>query len=178
MDTLTYAGNPSDQQRYLRITEIMYNPAPGGMLDNEEYEFIELKNIGTDLSQARRRQVDQRRVLHFPADGQRCCWPPAPASSSPENRAAFASRYSNPSIRLAPGVYTGSLDNAGETIKLEDRTNGTILEFKYEDRWYKTTDGLGYSLTIKDPANANLDSWSDPAAWCPSPQSGGSPGTP
>ena len=44
---MSYAGSPSDQQRFLRITEIMYNPTEGGDFDNEEYEYIELKNIGT-----------------------------------------------------------------------------------------------------------------------------------
>ena len=43
VDTETYTGNPSDQQRYLRITELMYNPQSD---PNQHLEFIELKNIG------------------------------------------------------------------------------------------------------------------------------------
>jgi hypothetical protein len=176
VDTLTYAGNPSDQQRSLRITEIMYNPAPGGTLDNEEYEFLELKNISTTSVKLDGAKLTKGVSYAFPPTGNLLLAPGACIVIA-KNRTAFTSRYSNPGIRLAPGAYTGSLDNAGETIKLEDRTNGTILEFKYEDRWFKNTDGLGYSLTIKDPANASLDSWADPAAWRPSPQQGGSPGT-
>jgi len=92
------------------------------------------------------------------------------------NQSAFSSRYGS-NVNLAPGTYTGSLDNAGETIELEDRTNSTILEFEYDDEWFPTTDGQGYSLTIKNAANADLDSWSRKDAWQPSPQKNGSPGS-
>jgi hypothetical protein len=175
--TLTYAGNPSDQQRFLRITEIMYNPAPGGTLDNDEYEFLELKNTGTASLKLDGAKLTKGVSYTFPPTGNLSLAPGA-CIVIVKNRTAFMSRYSSPSIHLAPGAYTGSLDNAGETIKLEDRANGTILEFQYDDRWFKGTDGFGYSLTIKDPTNANLDSWSDADAWRSSPQPGGSPGTP
>ena len=48
IETLTYSPDPSDSQRYLRITELMYHPAQGGAYNEEEYEYIELKNIGTE----------------------------------------------------------------------------------------------------------------------------------
>jgi hypothetical protein len=73
-------------------------------------------------------------------------------------------------------VYTGSLDNGGESLKLEDRTHSTILEFDYEDNWFDETDGGGFSLEIKNPANPDLDSWDKKSAWRPSAQQGGSPG--
>jgi len=175
VDTLTYVGTPSDQQRYLRITEIMYNPAPGGTLDNDEYEFLELKNIGTASLKLDGAKLTRGVSYAFSPTGNLSLAPGA-CMVIAKNRTAFASRYSSPSIRLAPGVYTGGLDNAGETIELRDRTSSTILEFKYEDSWFSKTDGQGYSLTIKNPANPNLDSWGDPGAWQPSPQPGGSPG--
>jgi hypothetical protein len=175
VDTLTYAGNPSDQQRYLRITEIMYNPAPGGTFDNDEYEFVELKNIGTTSLKLDGVKLTQGISYTFPPSGNLLLAPGA-CIVIVKNRTAFTSRYSLSSTKLAPGTYTGRLDNAGETIKLEDRTNSTILEFAYKDSWFERTDGLGYSLTIKNPANSNVDSWTDPGAWQPSPQQGGSPG--
>jgi hypothetical protein len=49
VDTYTYPPNPSDQQRYLRITEMMYHPADpnqGSPYNDEDFEYIELKNIG------------------------------------------------------------------------------------------------------------------------------------
>ena len=93
-----------------------------------------------------------------------------------KNRAAFAWQYGTNGINIAPGVYTGSLSNAGERIKLEDRTNSTILEFKYDDDWYTATDGDGFSLTIIDPTDPDLDSWDKRESWRPSSQTNGSPG--
>jgi len=68
------------------------------------------------------------------------------------------------------------LSNAGEKIKLEDRTNSTILEFDYDDDWYIATDGQGFSLTIKEPTNSDLDSWDKRASWRQSASTNGSPG--
>src|SRR5439155_8298662 len=50
--SVTYPENSSDAQRFLRITELMYHPS--GLVGNtngpEEFEFIELKNISTNLT--------------------------------------------------------------------------------------------------------------------------------
>lgn len=91
-----------------------------------------------------------------------------------KNRTAFESHYGT-DLNIA-GEYEGSLDNGGESLKLEDYTNSTILEFHYDDAWYDITDGKGFSLTIKDPGNSVLDSWDSKNAWRPSLYSGGSPG--
>jgi hypothetical protein len=174
VDTLTYLGTPSDQQRYLRITEIMYNPAPDGTLDNDDYEFIELKNIGIAALKLDDARLTAGVSYTFPP-GANLMLAPGACLVIARNRAAFIARYGG-NVPLAPGVYTGSLDNGGETLKLEDRTNSTILEFDYEDDWFTQTDGQGSSLTITDAANPDLNSWGTPGAWQPSPQPGGSPG--
>ncbi|MDY0357897.1 MAG: lamin tail domain-containing protein [Sedimentisphaerales bacterium] len=175
VDTLTYEGEPSDQQRYLRITEIMYHPAAGGAFDKDEYEFIELKNIGpAPLPLAGVKLTDG--IDYAFADNSPMRLEPDGCIVIVKNREAFASRYGD-GIPLAPGAYTGNLSNSGETIKLEDRTNSTILEFEYDDRWHKETDGEGYSLTIQVPANPDRGSWGTPTAWRPSDEPGGSPGT-
>ena len=57
------------------------------------------------------------------------------------------------------GSYGGFLDNSGETVKLGDGTDNTILEFRYEDRWYPGTDGEGYSLEITAPQTTTGDTW-------------------
>ena len=93
-----------------------------------------------------------------------------------KNIAAFSERYDTTHINIAPGIYSGSLSNAGEAIKLEDRTNSTILEFSYDDDWYRQTDGEGFSLAIVDPTHPDLDSWDQKDAWRPSAQADGSPG--
>lgn len=51
MDSFSYAPNPSDQQRYLRVSEIMYHPAPDMVtaFEDEDFEYIELYNAGPAL---------------------------------------------------------------------------------------------------------------------------------
>jgi len=51
VDTITYTGNPSEQQKHLRITELMYHPqdpCQSSSYESEDFEFIELKNIGPE----------------------------------------------------------------------------------------------------------------------------------
>jgi hypothetical protein len=119
VSSLTYPGNPSEQQRYLRVTEIMYNPAEGGKFDNDEYEFIELKNIGsaplvlyeTKLTGGISYTFDNSRNSVLAGGAYVVIV---------KNRTAFASRYGASTVNLAAGTYTGSLSNGGETIKIED----------------------------------------------------------
>lgn len=171
----TYAGNPSAQQRYLRVSEIMYHPAAGGTFDSDEYEFIELKNIGpASLTLDGAKLTDG--VSYAFEEGRNAMLASGACIVIARNRAAFAARYGG-GINLAPGQYAGGLSNSGETIKLDDRTNSTILAFEYADGWYDETDGLGASLTIINPADPNLGTWDTSEAWAPSSAPGGSPGT-
>src|SRR5262249_51877273 len=50
--SLTYPGAPSPAQQFLRITELMYHPATraGDAYNAEEFEFMELKNISTNVT--------------------------------------------------------------------------------------------------------------------------------
>jgi hypothetical protein len=175
VDTLTYVGQPSDQQRYLRITEIMYNPADGGAFENDEYEFIELKNVGPAAVSLDGVKLTEGVAYAFEA-GRNPTLAPGACVVIVKNRAAFAERYGTAGASLAPRTYAGRLSNGGETVKLEDRTNSTILEFTYDDAWFEVTDGGGFSLTIKNPAHPDRDSWDDRTAWQASAQVGGSPG--
>jgi len=173
--TLTYPGNPTDQQRYLRVTEIMYNPAAGGTFDNEEYEFLELTNTGpAPLSLAGVKLTDG--ISYAFADDSSLTLAPGGFIVIVKNRDAFAARHDVDAITLAPGTFTGNLSNAGEKIKLEDRTNGTILEFEYQDDWFDETDGHGPSLVVRDATNPDRDSWDRAEGWCRSAEAGGSPG--
>jgi hypothetical protein len=173
--TLAYEGNPSDQQRYLRISEIMYNPAGDGDVDNDEYEFIELTNIGSArLSLAGVKLTDG--ISYAFADDSSVALDGGERMVIVKNREAFGRRYDVGAIDLAPGTFAGNLSNGGERIKLEDRTNCTILEFEYGDGWFDETDGQGHSLVIADPGNVDLDSWEAGEAWAPSAGVGGSPG--
>ncbi|MHC4746851.1 MAG: lamin tail domain-containing protein [Planctomycetota bacterium] len=90
---------------------------------------------------------------------------------------AFADRYPSapPDVNIF-GPYDGQLSNGGEAVKLEDFTNSTILEFKYNDSWYPVTDGPGFPLVIIDANDPNLDIWDDKDGWRPGAVLHGSPG--
>ena len=91
-----------------------------------------------------------------------------------KNLEAFTLRYGT--NYFIAGEYVGNLDNNGERIALYGRFGEPILDFRYNDKWYDITDGLGFSLVAKDPTiPANL--WSEPESWRPSAKEGGSPGT-
>jgi hypothetical protein len=153
----------------LRISEIMYHPsdAPAG---DPNAEFIELKNIGSSSINLRWTQFTKG--IHF-------TFPNVSLSAGSyivvvKDTAAFTAEYGG-GINIA-GQYTGSLDNNGERIRLEDAIGETILDFDYKDGWRNITDGDGYSLTINDETNADLDSWAKQDSWSASTNFSGSPG--
>jgi hypothetical protein len=75
------------------------------------------------------------------------------------------------------GQYTGSLNNAGERLELVDAAGTPIESFEYNDNWFDITDGPGFSLTLKDPQTADVNTLGDKSLWRPSAALGGSPGT-
>ncbi len=166
--TFTFASVVDD----LRITEIMYHPQdpPGG---DPDAEFIELKNVGVeplDLS-----SVAFTVGIEFMFPNVELA--PGEYVVVVKDHAAFASQYANlPGGVQRLGPYSGRLDNAGEEIELEDAAGQTILAFEYDDAWYPSTDGDGFSLTIIDPANSDPESWGQRNSWRPSSSVGGSPG--
>jgi hypothetical protein len=153
----------------LRITEIMYHPQALDGIGEPNEEFIELTNIGTEA-------INLNLVCF--TNGIDFTFPNIQLTSGEyivvvQDRDAFESRYGT-DINIA-GQYTGKLNNAGERIKLQDAIGQTILDFSYNDSWYSLTDGEGFSLTIIDPANPDLNSWNMKDSWCTSTYIGGSP---
>jgi hypothetical protein len=154
----------------LRITEIMYHPqAPADANDPNE-EFIELKNIGSETINLN--------LVSF-TDGIDFTFPNVELEAGQyivvvQDRKAFEARYGT-NINIA-GQYSGRLDNAGETIRLQDAIGRTIHEFSFKDGWRSLTDGEGFSLSIIDPANPDPNSWGEKDSWRPSAYLGGSPG--
>ncbi|HOL88288.1 MAG TPA: lamin tail domain-containing protein [Anaerohalosphaeraceae bacterium] len=150
----------------LRIAELMYHP-----IDPNE-EFIELVNIGSEAINLNLVRFTKGISFTFGsqtlAAGERIV--------VVGNQAAFLQRYPSFSGRIA-GEYTGRLDDAGETIRLEDAVGTVIQEFSYKDGWYPITDGEGFSLTVRNPAQTDLGMWSRKEGWRPSALAGGSPGT-
>jgi hypothetical protein len=150
----------------LRITEIMYHPPDTG--DPNE-EFIELKNIGT--------QAINLNLAKF-TEGVHFTFPSIQLTGGQyvvvvRDRQVFESVYGS-GLNIA-GEYAGSLENAGERIRLEDAAGQVIHDFKYKDGWRPMTDGGGFSLTIINPANPDVNSWGDKDSWRASALYGGSP---
>jgi hypothetical protein len=154
----------------LRISEIMYHPPEAGNPGDPSTEFIELTNIGTQAIGLN--QVRFTKGVEFTFDDVVLL--PGAYLLVVQDLAAFTARYGQ-GLPVA-GVYTGSLENAGERIRLEDAVGQVIEDFEYKDGWYKTTDGGGYSLVVKQPQTVSSEGMSDKASWRASLTMGGSPG--
>jgi len=149
----------------LRITEIMYHPP------DPNTEYIELTNIGAETINLN--LVKFTNGIDFTFDDIELA--PGRYILVVKDESAFLDKCPAFSGLIA-GQYTGSLNNAGEKIKLEDAVTQTIHAFRYKDNWYDTTDGLGFSLTVKDPVNADINNYGGETNWRPSAAIGGSPG--
>jgi len=148
----------------LRITEIMYHPP------DPNHEFIELKNIGSEPINLN--------LVSF-TDGIDFTFGPMELNPCKHvvvvnNQTQFEAEYGS-GVNIT-GQFTGSLSNAGEDMRLEDAIGETILDFDYSDDWFDITDGDGFSLTVRDPNNADPNDWGDKKTWRPSAMVGGSPG--
>ena len=172
--TNSYAGSPSLAQQLLRITELMYHPSPlaGNTNAADEFEFIELKNISTNVT------LDLRGVrlvngVEFNFTGSAVTNLAAGARVLlVKNLTAFAARYGGG--LPVTGPYLGALDNEGERIQLLDASGEEVLDFSYDDDWYPVTDGLGFSLVVLNEL-AEPDAWNSTMNWRPSGALNGSP---
>jgi len=171
--SLAYTGAPSAAQNFLRVTEMMYEPAgrPGDSFAAGEYEFIELKNISS-TAPVPLTGVSFSNGIDFSFTSGTLA--PGATAVLVRNAAAFAERY--PLVTPA-GTYTGSLDNAGERIVLLDDRNEEVLDYTYENDWYPATAGGGFSLVTADE-NQAPDLWTLKIGWKPSGTFGGTPGAP
>ena len=172
---LTYPGNPSPAQRWLRITEIHFNPPAGpvGSSLPDELEFLELRNVSAtesldltgvrfldgvdfDFSTSALKRLNPGEHLVLVA-----------------NPTAFAARYG--AAMPVAGQYVGRLDNGGERLRLVDAQGEEILDFGYKD-WFPSADGGGFSMEIVDEL-ASPGSWGDKTQWRVGNVLGGSPGS-
>jgi len=139
----------------LRVTELMYNPAPPpqGGIDNNEFEFLELKNTGDETLDLAGVSFDKGAVFDFLAGSVKTLGP-GQFVLVVKNRQAFLSRYGSALSGRIAGEYTGRLANDGETVALVDRWNGTIVEFEYGDGrgWPLAADGGGHALVPLEQA--------------------------
>jgi hypothetical protein len=171
MDTLVTPVDPSDAQRFLVVSEVMYHPELDGLA-----EYIELLNIGPDTLDLS--SVNFTAGIAFDFSGS------AITSLASGERVlvvrdlvAFESAHGEGLPVAGEFANLSALGNLGEMIKLEDSTNSTIVEFRYRDDfpWPVDSDGNGFSLVLIDPASRP-----DPgevANWRSSIARGGTPGS-
>ena len=158
----------------LRITEIMYHPATTFDPNDQNAEFIELANVGVESINLNLVRFTQGIQFTFPdielVSGGRVL--------VVKDRLAFETYNLQFQIENSPiaDEYEGSLDNAGERIRLQDAIGEIFLDFEYEDGWYDVTDGDGFSLTIVNPGDPDTNNWGLKDSWRPSALFGGSPG--
>jgi hypothetical protein len=168
LNEAVFAVGPVAQS--LRLSEIMYHPADTGNRDDPNTEFIELTNVGAGSVNLSLVKFTDGVEFVFPdfdlAPGGYCL--------VVKDLAAFTARY-GPGLPVA-GQYTGSLSNSGERIELCDAAGEVSHSFRFEDHWFDSTDGGGFSLTLKDPRTADPAALGDKSLWRPSANPGGSPG--
>ncbi|MCI0744134.1 MAG: lamin tail domain-containing protein [Verrucomicrobia subdivision 3 bacterium] len=158
----------------LVITEIMYHPlppGPGSTNIDEDFEYLELKNVGGTTLNVNGFSISGGVDFTFPnrtlAVGERVL--------VVKNRYAFTNRYGTAINSLIAGEYAGNLANDGNRLILEGRVREPILDFSYDDEWYPITDGFGFSLVVVDESAA-ASAWGTQGQWRPSGTLNGTPG--
>lgn len=166
----------------LRVSELHYHPAgptlaetTAGFTDSDDFEFIELINTGTSAINLAGTSFSEGIQFTFGdeslAAGERIVLA--------ANQAAFTLRY-GAGVRLA-GEYGATpsqfrFSNGGEQVTLVGPLLEPIQSFTYDDAWYPSTDGDGYSLIGLNLASSDTTTWDQPAGWRASFEFGGSPG--
>ncbi len=161
LNEAAYAVGPVAEN--LRISEIMYHPS-----GDPNAEYVELTNTGVETINLNLVRFTKGIEYAFPSFEL----PPGGYCLLVKDIATFEARYGGQLPVL--GQYDGSLANAGEKIEMADAAGKIIESFEYRDDWFDLTDGLGFSLTVRD-AQAAVD-LNDKNAWRPSAYAGGSPG--
>ena len=154
---------------WLRVSEIMYNAVGGG-----SFEYIELQNTGPTTLDLRGVEIGGGIQFEFLGSAIESL-APGEFVVIVSDLEDFEDRYDTSDMMIA-GTYEGRLDDGGEEILVTIGESVAIQNFIFDDVWYVVTDGLGPSLEIIDPG-APVGSWNTAAAWQPSAEATGTPGT-
>lgn len=167
----------------LVVTEIMYHPsapATGSPYAAEDFEFVEVKNVGATALALNGFRITRTPVA--PKDfralrGIEFTFPsitldPGQYVVVVRNRAAFLSRYGlSPAIA---GEFTGNLDDNTDRLIVLGPLQEPILDFEYDSDWYPMTDGCGFSLVAVD--ETSVQGWGTKQNWRSSAAQNGTPG--
>jgi hypothetical protein len=165
----------------LVVSELHYHPAEpsaaeidAGYASSEDFEFLELLNVGSfpiDLTSV---SIVEGVVFDFSqADIPELA--PGERVVVVQNAEAIRFRYGD-GLPVAGAFASGRLSNAGERLRIEGPGGTLIKEFSYGDgdEWPAAADGEGYALVLISPeTNPDPD---DPANWMAGSQRGGTPG--
>ena len=165
----------------LVISEIMYNPTPAtaaevaaGFANSDDFEFIELTNIGT-------KHVDLDDVYFYGAIDFNFTGALTGRTLAPGGRVIVASKRTAFEFRYGTGLpvagsYKGNLGNGGETVRLYFPNDSVLRALTYTDfaPWPAAADGTGRSLVLKRPTT-NPDHTAA-TSWRASTTTGGAPG--
>ena len=165
---------PDSRAGQVVFSEVMYHPA------GTQPEFLEVWNLtSTPLDIAKWRFasgisfefpdfVAAAPQAHLLKAGERIVISPLGEAGT---RAAYPGIPAD--VRVF-GPWTGTLDNNGEALRLEDKNGVPVCELEYKDggSWPKAADGAGHSLVLRSENN-DFDNFRN---WRQSRMAGGTPG--
>ena len=154
----------------LVVSEIHFNPqsasadelALNPSFRNEDFEFIELKNVSNNTLELAGLEFNNGIKFRFPMTES---WPLTAGSyiTIAKDLEAFSARYSNHTGNLV-GPFNGNLSNGGELLALHTSTGSSLIQLRYEDYWYPTADGGGFSLVLANEDASGSD-YSSKETW-------------
>ena len=123
-----------------------------GFTDQDDFEYIELVNTGTEVLDLVGVVLSDAIDFEFTASSPVTSLIPQQRVVLVNDTGAFQERYADP-ITIA-GEYVKNLSNNGEHLLVSDEFGAVVHDFTYEDKfsegWYGETDGDGFSLIVID----------------------------
>ena len=160
----------------LAITEIMFhpeNPASGSPFRDEDFEFIEIKNVGASPVSLPGYQFTSGIRFNFTSTNDVTTLAPGERALLVKNRTAFAARY--PAAGRIAGEFEGTLSNAGNRVTLVGPLREPVADLTFDAARFPLGDGPGFSLVPADET-APAARLNEVVNWRISSKPGGSPG--
>ncbi len=143
MDTLSFAADPSDAQRYLVLSELMYHPV------SMDAEYVELLNISDTVSlqldgMAFTAGVHVTLPAHLLGPGERVLLV--------KDMATFTNIFGGGLPVIGTFSPDTRLANEGDRIKFEDADGNTVQDFSYDEQApWPDARGNGLALHLLGP---------------------------
>ena len=164
----------------LVVSKLHYNPTGPTATESaagygsSDFEYIELLNISPETLDLHGVALSGAVTFSFASSAIQVLAPGARVVIA-GNAAAFTARYG--AGQPVAGAYGGNLNNGGETLRIADVNNATIVQVAYLPTapWPTAADGLGPALVLVNPSvnpDPNLGT-----NWRASYVPGGVPGT-